>query len=396
MTNQEIEKYISVYKDGLLNNIIPFWIKHSIDYEHGGFMFAVDQDGTNVDTDKGVWQHGRFTWMLATLYNEVEQKPEWLKLAKHGAEFMEKHCIDQDGRMFFIVDREGNPIRKRRYVFSETFASIAFAALYKATGEKKYAKLAKELFDVFHKYSTTPGLIEPKFSAHRPMKGMGHPMIGIATAQELRKNLGDASYTTLIDGWIDEIRQDFMKEEFQAVMETVGPNGEFIDHFDGRTLNPGHAMEGAWFILHEAKYRNNDPKLIEMGTTMLDWMWEIGWDKAYGGITYFKDVKGGPVQEYWHDMKFWWPQNEAVIATIMAFELTGNKKYEEWHNMIHSWTFRHFPDEKHGEWFGYLHRDGRISSTLKGNIWKGPFHIPRMYLYAWKTLEEIKRKQISG
>ena len=392
MKKQEIERYISIYKDGLLNNIIPFWLRHSIDMEHGGFMFALDQDGTLVDTDKGVWQHGRFTWMLATLYNEVEQKKEWLDHAISGAKFMEDHCIGADGRMFFVVDRKGNPVRKRRYVFSETFASIAFAALYKATGEKKYEILSKELFDVFLTHTTTPGLIEPKFTENRIMKGMGHPMIGIVTAQELRKNLDDNSYTKNIDKWIDEIQSDFMNKEHQVVMETVGPKGEFINHFDGRTLNPGHAIEGAWFILQEAKYRNNDAKLIEMSTTMLDWMWEIGWDKEYGGIIYFRDVLGLPVQEYWHDMKFWWPQNEAIIATLMAYEMTGDEKYAKWHKMIHDWTFKHFPDEQYGEWFGYLHRDGRISSTLKGNIWKGPFHIPRMYLMAWKTLEEIYAK----
>ncbi len=392
MTKHDIEKYISIYKDGLLQNIIPFWLRHSIDKDHGGFMFAMDQDGTIVDTDKGVWQHGRFTWMLATLYNEVEKKEEWLDQAINGANFLANHCIDVDRRMFFVVTKEGKPIRKRRYVFSETFASIAFAALYKATGESKYEKLAREMFEVFLSHATTPGMIAPKFSEHRQMKGMGHPMIGIVTAQELRRNLNDPSFTKLIDRWIDEIRNDFMNEEYKAVMETVGPNGEFIDHFDGRTLNPGHAIEGAWFILQEAKYRNNDPELIKMGTTMLDWMWEIGWDKEYGGIIYFRDVLGLPVQEYWHDMKFWWPQNEAILATLMAYEMTGNDKYARWHKMIHEWAFKHFPDEKHGEWFGYLHRDGRISSTLKGNIWKGPFHIPRMYFMAWKTLERIRDK----
>lgn len=394
MTKQDIDHYISIYRDGLLNNIIPFWLRHSIDKEHGGFMFAVDQDGTLIDTDKGVWQHGRFTWMLATLYNEVEKKKEWLDHAINGANFLENHCVDEDGRMFFVVTKEGKPIRKRRYVFSETFASIAFAALYKATGEAKYEKLARKMFEVFLIHATTPGMIEPKFTEHRQMKGMGHPMIGIVTARELRKNLHDPSFITYIDQWISEIQSDFMKEEYSAVMETVGPNGEFINHFDGRTLNPGHAIEGAWFILQEAKYRNNDPDLIKMGTTMLDWMWEIGWDKEYGGIIYFRDVLGLPVQEYWHDMKFWWPQNEAVIATLMAYEMTGDEKYAKWHTMIHDWAFTHFPDEKHGEWFGYLYRDGRISSTLKGNIWKGPFHIPRMYLTAWKTLERIKNKQI--
>ena len=389
MTQQEIDKFISIYKDGLLENIIPFWLRHSVDKEYGGFMFALDRDGTNVDTDKGVWQHGRFTWILATMYNEVEQKQEWLDQAINGANFLIDHCIDADGRMFFVVDRAGNPVRKRRYVFSETFASIAFAALYKATGDKKYEQLARQLFDVFLSHATTPGLIEPKFTEHRKMKGIGHPMIGIVTAQELRENLNDQSFTKLIENWIDEIRNDFMNEKYNAVMETVGPDGEFIDHFDGRTLNPGHAIEGAWFILREAKYRNNDPELIRMGTTMLDWMWKIGWDKEYGGIIYYKDVRGLPVQEYWHDMKFWWPQNEAIIATLSAYEMTGDEKYARWHQMIHDWTFKHFPDQEHGEWFGYLHRDGRISSTLKGNIWKGPFHIPRMYLMAWKTLEEI-------
>ena len=390
MKEKDIIKYISIYRNGLLENIIPFWLKYSIDKDYGGFMTSLDEDGTIIDTDKGVWQQGRFTWMLATLYNEVDKKAEWLDLALHGARFLEKYCMDNDGRMFFIVDRKGNPIRKRRYVFSETFASIAFSALYKATGEEKYKRLALTLFDVFYKHISTPGLIEPKYTENRPMKGMGHPMIGIVTAQELRNNLGDPSLTRYIDEWIREIKTDFMKSEFKAVMETVRSDGSFIDHFEGRTLNPGHAIEGSWFILHEARIRNNDPDLIKMGTTMLDWMWNIGWDKKFGGIFYFRDVKGHPVQEYWHDMKFWWPNCEAIIATLMAYAATRDAKYVEWHKLVHDWSFMHFPDRSHGEWFGYLHRDGRISNTLKGNIWKGPFHVPRMFLLAWKTLEQMK------
>jgi N-acylglucosamine 2-epimerase len=391
MAPQKIEKYLEIYKKDVLDDIIPFWVKNSVDEEHGGFMFCLGRDGTVIDTDKGVWQTGRFTWMLGTLYNEVEKREEWLKLAKHGVGFLDNYCFDTDGRMFFIVDREGKPVRKRRYMYSESFAAIAYAAYYKATGEEKYAGKARECFDIFYRFGTTPGLIPPKFTEHRQMSGMGVPMIGIVTAQELRKNLNDGSFTDYIDAWIDEIKKYFINEEYQAVMETVGPNGEFIDHFDGRMLNPGHAIEGAWFVMQEAKYRNNDPELIKLGTKMLDWMWEIGWDKEYGGILYFRDAKGLPVQEYWHDMKFWWPHNETIIATLMAYELTGNEKYEKWHDMVHEWAFKHFPDKEYGEWFGYLHRDGRLSVPLKGNIWKGPFHIPRMYLMAWKTCEEIKK-----
>lgn len=393
MNANEIKNYIDIYKNGLLENIIPFWTKHSIDREDGGFTFCLDRDGTVIDTDKGVWQTSRFTWMILTMYNEVEQREEWLKLGKHGIGFLEKYCYDENGKMYFIVDKKGAPIRMRRYVFSESFAAIAYAAYYKATGIEIYKEKAKEAFDTFLRFNTTPGLIEPKFTENRKMRSMGSPMIGIVTAQELRKNLGDESYNKQITNWIDEIRNYFLNHEYKAVMEIVSPNGELIDHFEGRTLNPGHAIEGTWFILQEAKLRNNNPEMIELGTTMLDWMWEIGWDKVYGGILYFKDVKGLPVQEYWHDMKFWWPHNETIIATLMAYELTGDEKYAQMHKQVHDWTFNHFPDKEYGEWYGYLHRDGRISVPLKGNIWKGPFHIPRMYLKAWKTCEDILEKR---
>jgi N-acylglucosamine 2-epimerase len=120
---------------------------------------------------------------------------------------------------------------------------------------------------------------------------------------------------------------------------------------------------------------------------MLDWMWERGWDEEFGGLLYFVGVDGKPVQEYWHDMKFWWPHNETIIATLMAYRLTGEKKYSNWHQKIHNWSFNHFADQEYGEWFGYLRRDGQVSNRSKGNLWKGPFHLPRMQYVCWKLLE---------
>jgi len=116
-------------------------------------------------------------------------------------------------------------------------------------------------------------------------------------------------------------------------------------------------------------------------------MWKRGWDEEHGGILYFKDVYDKPVQEYWHDMKFWWPQCEAIIATLLAYQLTGEEKYAKWHRMIHDYAHEKFCDREHGEWFGYLHRDGGVSSPLKGNQFKGPFHLPRMQWYCWQLLD---------
>lgn len=390
-SGMNIDQLIRIYRDGLLSDTLAFWIEHGIDREYGGFLFCLDRDGTVLDTDKGMWQTCRFTWLLATLYNTVEKRPEWLELAGHGIDFIRKYGFDEDGRMFFHVARDGKPVRKRRYLFTESYASVAFAAYAKASGDDSASRQASDLIRMFIRQHTEESLIIPKF--FRPMKSMGFPMILIGTAQVLRDTVGDPMCDEWIDMGIQEIGKDFMKSDMEAVMETVGPSGEFIDHFDGRLLNPGHAIEGAWFILHEARHRGRDAELIEMGTTMLDWMWNIGWDEEYGGILYFREVKGHPVQEYWHDMKFWWPQCETIIATLLAYYLTGNERYARWHSMVHDWAHNHFPDPEYGEWFGYLHRDGRISVPLKGNIWKGPFHIPRMQWYCWQLLEEMKIKK---
>ena len=388
-TPTEIEQLKTFYEDQLLNDTVPFWFPRSIDKEYGGYLLMRDQDGTLLDDDKAVWIQGRAAWLLSTLYNTVEPKQEWLDGAKTGIDFLLGHCFDTDGQMFFHVTRDGQPIRKRRYFFSETFAVIAMAAYAKASGDQDIAQKARDLFGQCIRYATVPGLLQPKFMPTRPSKGIGTPMIMINTAQQLRETIGDERCDEYIRNWIDEIERDFVKHDIQCVMEQVAPDGSIIDHIDGRTLNPGHAIEGAWFILHEARYRNNDPHLIELGCKMLDYMWERGWDKEHGGILYYRDVYGKPVQEYWQDMKFWWPHNEAIIATLLAYTLTGNSKYAKWHQMVHDYAYSHFHDKEHGEWFGYLHRDGSVAQTAKGNLFKGPFHLPRQEWYCLQLLKEL-------
>lgn len=377
------------YRDMLLNDCVPFWFPRCVDQTHGGFLHCVDADGTCMDTDKSVWATGRMSWMLLTLYNTVEKNPLWLQWAESGLAFLDKHGFDSDGRMFFHLARDGAPIRKRRYAYSESFASIAFAAHASATGSKASSKKARDLFEFFTRWNFTPGLMPPKFTSQRPAIGMGPRMITIVTAQELRLHLGDdPDLNRWIDRCLDDIEKFFMKPEIECVMEMVSPDGAIIDHFDGRTLNPGHAIEGAWFVLHEGKHRN-DKKLIEMGLKMLDWMWKRGWDEKHGGLFYFRDVFNRPVQEYWHEMKFWWPHDEALIATLLAWQLSGDSKYLTWHEQVRNWAFAHFQDPAHGEWFGYLNRDGSISSNLKGNLWKSFFHHPRCLWYCWQLCREM-------
>lgn len=390
MTSEEQAVQADVYREQLLDETLPFWFPRCVDQEHGGFLHCVDRHGSVVDTDKSVWAQGRMAWLLATLHTRVEPRPEWLTWSRHGLDFLRNHCIDTDGQLFFQVTREGRPLRKRRYVFSEAFYAIALAAYAHAAGDEQVAAEARAAFASFRRFTTTPGLLPPKTDpATRPSKSLSIPMITMGVAQAFRDTIGDAAdMTTLVDGCIEEIRRDFVDDERQCVFETVGPAGEFLDHFDGRLLNPGHAIEAAWFILQESRQRGGDADLTALGTRILDWMWARGWDTEHGGLLSFVDVRGLPLQEYWHDMKFWWPHNEAIIATLLAWKLTGNARYAAMHRLVHNWAYGHFGDPEHGEWYGYLHRDGSVASTLKGGLWKSAFHLPRMQLMGWKVLAE--------
>ncbi|MEZ5324916.1 MAG: AGE family epimerase/isomerase [Verrucomicrobiales bacterium] len=384
-SEQDLAALAEKYRTTLLGDTLPFWLPRAVDQEHGGYLIFRDRDGSLVDDDKSVWQQGRFAWLLATLYNTLEPREDWLEASRSGIQFLRDHCFDDDGRMFFHVTRDGRPLRKRRYYFSECFATIALAAYAKASGSAEAADEARGLFAKCLDYYENPGQFPAKFTATRPAKAIGAPMILLNVTQQMRETIGLDNADAYIDRFIEEIRRDFVKPDIACVMEQVAPDGSIIDHFDGRTLNPGHAIECAWFILHEAKHRN-DKSLTALGCQILDWMWERGWDKEFGGLLYFTDVYGKPVQEYWHDMKFWWPHNEAEIATLLAYQLTGHEKYADWHHQVHTYSLKTFHDPEHGEWFGYVHRDGRLSSTLKGNMWKGPFHMPRMQWYCWRLL----------
>jgi N-acylglucosamine 2-epimerase len=382
--------YSAFYKKTLLEDVMPFWLKHGLDQQHGGIFTALDRDGSLLDSDKSVWFQGRAGWMFSTLYRHVEPREEWLHAARSCVDFSLKHCHSPSGKMWFTVTADGRPLRMRRYVFSESFAAISYAGLAAATGETLPARAAIECWRNYLRYSFTPGVMQPKHEPTRPMQGIGAHMIGIATAQELRAALGEIECEGLdFTGWIDHslaaILQHFFKPELGALMEVVGPEGEILDHIDGRTLNPGHAIECAWFIMHEGQLRG-DAELIQLGARILDCMWERGWDREHGGLLYFADVHGRPVQEYWHDMKFWWPHCEAIIASALAWKLTGQQRYAAMHEQVHDWSFNHFPDPEHGEWYGYLRRDGSPTQRAKGNMFKGPFHLPRMLWYCSELL----------
>lgn len=384
-----LNSWSASYRQDFTENIMPFWMKHGLDHKHGGVYTCIDRDGTLMDTTKSVWFQGRFGFIAAYAYNNMEKNPEWLAASKSCIDFIEKYCFDTDGHMYFEITDDGKPLRKRRYVFSECFAAIAMAEYAIASGDGSYAEKALSLFKNIQRFLSTPGFLEPKYLPTLQARGHSITMILINTASRIRAAISDPILDTQINDSLAALRKYFIHPEFKALLETVGKDGEFIDTCNGRVINPGHCIETSWFILEEVRFRNWDKELVQMALQILDWSWEWGWDKEYGGIINFRDCRHFPAQDYSQDMKFWWPQTEAIIATLYAYQATHDEKYLAMHRQISDWTYAHFPDKDYGEWYGYLHRDGTIAQPAKGNLFKGPFHIPRMMIRSYMLCKEL-------
>ena len=377
------------YKHELLNKVVPFWLDKSQDTQHGGYFTCLERDGSVFDTDKFVWLQGREVWMFATLYNKVEKRQEWLDCAIQGAEFLKKHGHDGHLNWYFALDREGHPLVEPYNIFSYTFAVIAFGQLSLATGNKEYADIAKRTFDiVLSKVDNPKGKWNKAAPGARALKSFALPMILCNVALEIEPLLDPDFMRRTIDTCIHEVMDVFYRPELGLIVEHLGTDGQLVDCFDGRLLNPGHAIEAMWFIMDLGK-RLGRQDLIDKAVQIALNEAEYGWDKQYGGIFYFMDRLGRPCQQLEWDQKLWWVHIETLIAMLKGYQMTGDRGCWEWFEKIHDYTWSHFKDKEYPEWFGYLNRRGEVLLSLKGGKWKGCFHVPRGLYQCWQILESI-------
>jgi N-acylglucosamine 2-epimerase len=214
-------------------------------------------------------------------------------------------------------------------------------------------------------------------------------LLNVATIMRDADEKNTDKYDKIITDLINDIKV-FYKPEYRAMFETVGTDGRVItESAPCRVINPGHDMECSWFLLEEG-VRRQDAGLIAFAEEVFDGAFERGWDEKYGGIFYFKDVLGLPVEAYEHDMKLWWVHDEAIIASLMLYKVTGEEKYKEIFEKVTTYAFDRFSDPEYGEWYGYLRRDGvPTEPPCKGHTYKGPFHVMRMLSKCLPILQEL-------
>jgi mannose/cellobiose epimerase-like protein (N-acyl-D-glucosamine 2-epimerase family)/N-acetylmuramic acid 6-phosphate (MurNAc-6-P) etherase len=376
--------------DELLTHVIPFWERYSRDERFGGYITCLDRDGTIFDTDKFVWLQARQLWMFSHIYRTVDRRDEWLETASIGANFLEANGRNGDGDWYFSLLRDGTPHVAPYNIFTDYFAAMAFAEYAAATQSDHAAEIARATWRRIASREENPkGRWNKVISTRRPIVTMAVPMIRLNVVDVFRHTigveglgLGREGFDRIIDTSVEAIIDRHIDQELRTVFERVLPDGTHPDSMDGRLLNPGHAAEALWMVIEAAESVGRSDWIEQAGDALL-WTIERGWDEEYGGIYYYQDYRGFPPEKLEHEMKLWWVHLESMYAFQVAATspvLAKNRQFSDWCEKISEYTWDRFPDHEFGEWYGYLRRDGSVSTTLKGGKWKGCFHVPRILL----------------
>jgi len=391
----DVEGYVNSYKDELFENVIPFWEKHSVDSEYGGYFTCLDREGNVYDTDKFIWLQARQVWTFSMLYNRHEKKSQWLDVATRGADFLSRNGRDEAGNWYFALNRQGEPLVQPYSIFSDCFAAMAFSQYWLACGDPNAGDIALSTYrNILRRKDNPKGRYSKVVAGTRPLKALGLPMILANLSLEMEGLLEERELNTVLEACVDEVMTGFLDKELGLLFENVSPNGSHPDCFEGRLINPGHGIEAMWFVMEIARRKDNQ-ELINRTVDVILSTLDFAWDKDYGGIFYFLDVRGKPPLQLEWDQKLWWVHLEALVGLAMGYRATGREECRRWFETVHEYTWNHYPDPAYGEWFGYLNRRGERLLQLKGGKWKGCFHVPRaLYLcHVLLTCESAKDMQ---
>uniref|UniRef100_UPI00398EA9DA N-acylglucosamine 2-epimerase n=1 Tax=Pristiophorus japonicus TaxID=55135 RepID=UPI00398EA9DA len=379
-----------------LDRTLEFWLSHSHDQEFGGFFTCLGREGAVYDDRKYIWLQGRQVWTYCRLYRKVPRfhRQELLDAAVAGGEFLIRHSAVSAAstKRAFAVTRDGRPIKVQRTIFAECFYTMAMDELWRVTGVKRYQAEAMAMMEQVSRWvrEDPAGLGRPALPGAEPVNSMAVPMMLLCLVDQLEE--GDEAiagkYQELGAWSVQQILQHLQRKG-AVVLETVSADGKELPGCEGRLQNPGHALEAGWFLLRYAvKHSCEELKTMAIEKFVIG-PFEAGWDPEFGGLFYFLDVDGhSPTQLEW-DMKLWWPHTEALIAFLLGYQVSRDPRLLQTFNHIFDYTFAHFPDREHGEWYGYLNRQGTVTHTFKGGPFKGCFHLPRCLYLCEQILDSL-------
>ncbi|RRJ66750.1 N-acyl-D-glucosamine 2-epimerase [Paenibacillus oralis] len=383
----------------LQDNILPFWLDHTIDAKHGGFIGFIDQQmKTEKQADKGLVLNARILWTFASAYR-LFPTAKYLEMAQRACDYLVEHFLDRVyGGLYWMVDYEGRPAQDKKQVYGQAFVIYALAEYYRATSNKEALDLAADIYRLLEKHSYDPvhkGYIE---ALSRDWKQTGDFSLSNKDLNE-KKSMNThlhvlEAYTNLYRVWKSPELQHSLSELIEVTLDhIIDPHGaHFWLFFDeawqvkSRHISYGHDIEGSWLLVEAAEVVGDSAllqRVKETAAAMAEAVYNEGVDKD-GGIWNEADPSG-----LTDTNKDWWPQAEAMVGFYNAYQLTGDERYRT--ASANSWKFiqTYLIDRERGEWFWGVDQGGLpLPGEPKVSPWKCPYHNSRACL---EMLERLQR-----
>jgi cellobiose epimerase len=399
LDQSRIQAYIAKAQTELLEHILPFWIRYAVDKERGGFYGSISNTlVVDRDAPKGALLCSRILWTYSAAYRRY-RSPAYLEMANLAyADLLARFWDDTYSGLYWMVDADGNPANTRKHIFGQAFGIYALAEYYRATGAAAALEKAIALFEAIEVYSYDRKH-KGYFEAYTRDWRLDDDMRLSATDQNEKKSLNThlhvlEAYTNLLQVWDNpELRRrqaELIKVLLRRVIHPTAYHARafFDERWNVRStrISFGHTIETSWLLV-EAAEALGDCSLIKAASALAVNMAQATYIEGLdvdGGLFYEGD-RGG----FLNLRKEWWPQAEAVVGFINAYQLSSRQIFLD--AALGCWDFieRRLVDRAHGEWFKYA-IDGRISDDEpKVSFWKCPYHNSRACMQMIERLQAV-------
>ncbi len=375
----------------LQENILPFWLAHSVDTRHGGFYGRITTDGTGIeDAPKGLVLNTRILWTFSAAYM-YDSKPAYLKAARRAYDYFVENFEDkQYGGAYWLLDHTGKPTDDSKELYGQSFALYALTEYYRATGFGPAIEKAQQLYEIIEKKchdSKDKGYFETFSRDWTPAAKarLAHTEGSETKTMNTHLHMLEA-YTNLYRVWRNDRLRNSLKELIEIFRDHI------IDHetyhfklfFDDKwnsmsdIVSFGHDIEGSWLLCEAVEVLGDEGlagEIEDIAIKMAQAVYKEGLD-ADGGLFY--EAEKGKISK---PEKVWWAEAEAVVGFLNAYQLTAQKHYLDAAYNCWQFTLDNIVDKKHGEWFGQATEGKRPADTAgKTSEWKAPYHNSRACL----------------
>lgn len=402
----DFQKLSAQYQQALLQQVVPFWLKHSQDGKCGGYFDLLSATGEVIEGDKFVATQAQQVWAFSWLYNTLDGHRAWLDHARHGAQFLSQFAHDDSLTCYAQLDRRGRPVAPSVDLVPDCLSVMAYAQFHRATGEDEWAMLAKQVFaQLLQRWETLRNEQAATLGGFRTVRHLSEPIALLKATLEMKPLLDEETGKQTIDGIVLELLHEFVDRRTDTLREYVLPDGAFMNTPEGRRLNVGLTFQTASLLLdlyaETVTQKTSLTSLVnrKTATQIVGWclhVCEQAWDEATAGLNQYTDLKQQPLIFPDWQQKWAWVHLEAIAVLLKGYIHTQHPDCLKWFQRIHDYTFGHFPDPKLTGWHLAVDSHGQSLISARALPTVGCFSLIRCLAESAKTLVSCKQVQPSG